>query len=245
MKRSCILTGASGELGRAFCKIAANKYNILAVCHERSLLHSSQNIQSVDPFNPELPVEENADPLFIMYADLTREEDRARVVEVALARLGEVDVLINAAGFSVWASLLDTTYALDTMIQQFNINAFVPLQLTILLAHRVWNNNFAKNRQCNRGVINVSSIAAAHAVPRKGQSVYAASKAALNIFTIHLASELSDRGIRVNALLPDTFGTKVSLEEVIEALSDIDASDETGKLYEIQSKRSGTESTRR
>ena len=55
--------------------------------------------------------------------------------------------------------------------------------------------------------------------PDLGQALYASSKAALNHLTYHLASELWDIGVRVNAVAPDTFPGRVSIDDIRTAVT--------------------------
>jgi NAD(P)-dependent dehydrogenase (short-subunit alcohol dehydrogenase family) len=63
-----------------------------------------------------------------------------------------------------------------------------------------------------------------------GQSVYAASKAALNQLTLHMADEYRSFGIRVNAIAPDSFPRIVSVKSVVAVVRRVDKGDMTGKI---------------
>src|SRR4051812_48886793 len=97
-KRVCLLTGAGGQLGTAFCKLLAHRYQIVAAYRSRPPDVPSQLHQLVDPIDPAARIPENEHPVYAVRADLEDDRDVDRLVEVALARFDRVDVLINAAG---------------------------------------------------------------------------------------------------------------------------------------------------
>src|SRR6266849_1194880 len=95
-KRVCLLTGASGTLGTAFCRLYADKYHIAGVYRSRPPSVPTQSQWFVDPLDPQTPVHESKHPIFAIQADLADERELARTVELVLARFERVDLLINA-----------------------------------------------------------------------------------------------------------------------------------------------------
>jgi NAD(P)-dependent dehydrogenase (short-subunit alcohol dehydrogenase family) len=87
-----------------------------------------------------------------------------------------------------------------------------------------------ENLARNRNVINISSTAGVYVYPDLGQSVYAATKAALNQLSYHLAAEFWDIGVRVNAIAPDSFPSRVQTGVVLDAIRRTDQGDRTGKV---------------
>ena len=109
-----------------------------------------------------------------------------------LAEAGEIDVLVNNAGFGGRIAPL-------TEQEDSDITAVIATNLTgaILGASRVAR-TMAKRR---RGVIvNISSVCALHAWP--GWSVYTAAKAGLLKFSHALHTEMRPYGVRVSCLIP-------------------------------------------
>lgn len=109
--------------------------------------------------------------------------------------------LVNNAGITgPLSSFLNTN--VDTMKRVFDVNVLGALALT----QQVVNAWVQGGRQgC---VVNVSSIAATLGAP--GEYVhYAASKAAMEAFTIGLGKELAGKGIRVNCVSPGTSLTDI------------------------------------
>jgi NAD(P)-dependent dehydrogenase (short-subunit alcohol dehydrogenase family) len=105
-----------------------------------------------------------------------------------------------------------------------------PIKLATTLARYFWRDRYKENCATNRNVINVSSISGLYVVPDCDQSVYSASKAALNYLTLHMANEFRPIGIRVNAAAPTSFPQAVSTESVADSIVRLDDGNMTGKI---------------
>jgi NAD(P)-dependent dehydrogenase (short-subunit alcohol dehydrogenase family) len=232
-RRTLLLTGASGRLGTAFCARHAERYDIVAVHKDTPLHGPTQEQRYLDPLQPEREVMANHYPVYAVRADLTDDRDVRRVVEVALARLGHVDVLVNAVANSEWGPLLGGRRVLDSLERQFRLNVRLPLLLATELADASWRYEADDNRAHGRHVINVSSIAGTQLFRGSGQSVYAASKAALNHLTRHMADEFSAIGVRVNAVAPNSFPRVVGTDYVADCIAELDAGRDSGRVLII------------
>jgi citronellol/citronellal dehydrogenase len=131
-------------------------------------------------------------------ADLSRPDDRTRLVEETTARLGAPDILVSNAAVTWFAKVEEFTakrYAL-----MFAVQVEAPFHLATLVLPGM--------RARGAGwIVNISSVAARHpAVPPNrafhGATVYGMCKAALERFSTGLAAELYDDNIAVNALAP-------------------------------------------
>jgi len=120
------------------------------------------------------------------------------LIEAADAEFGRIDVLVNAAAYTVRGSIVDTTVELwDRMM---NINARAPFLLTQAAAA------IMRREQTPGSIVNVSSVAA-----HGGQEFlnpYVASKAALNAWTKNTAFALAPDRIRVNVVAPGWMNTE-------------------------------------
>jgi NAD(P)-dependent dehydrogenase (short-subunit alcohol dehydrogenase family) len=232
-KRTCLLTGASGQLGTAFCRAYASRYDIVAVYHQREPVFPSQLLEYVDPLDLTAELPANVHRVWAVQADLSSADDVRRVVDVANARLGSVDLLVNAAVHSVWAGFLDGSTVLDSWAAQAAVNVEAPLRLVHELCTTSWRATDEENRSRRRNVVNLSSTAGIFAYPGQGQSVYAASKAALNHLTVHLADELRPVGIRVNAVAPDSFPSRADTATVARAVVDLDDGLASGEIVVV------------
>ena len=229
----CLLTGASGTLGEAFCRGYAEQFRIVGVHRSRVLSVDNQDSWTVDPLAASGPLAETdrlGRGVFAIRADLAEPEAVDRVVELALARFGRIDSVVNAAGMALWGPVLTSPHVVDRAAEQFAVNTLVPLRLVQAVVQRFWRDRAGENRASNRCVVNVSSAAGLWVYQGRGQSVYSASKSALNTLSMHLADELRPIGIRVNVLAPDSFPDPVPVLAVIEALSELISGDATGQI---------------
>jgi NAD(P)-dependent dehydrogenase (short-subunit alcohol dehydrogenase family) len=234
-RRVCLLTGAGGRLGDEFCRRYSAQYDIVAVYRARRPGVPSQTEQYVDPLDPAAALPENDAAVFTVQADLEQDGEVERVVDLALARFGGVDLLVNNAAFSTWypLGLADGDGALRDLDRHFAMNVGVPLRMAVRLAQRFWMSRTEDNRARNRNVVNVSSMGGSKLFPGSGQGVYAASKSALNMLTRHLGAEFPTFGVRVNALAPNSFPSIVSTRRVAESIVQLDEEKVTGRILAV------------
>jgi NAD(P)-dependent dehydrogenase (short-subunit alcohol dehydrogenase family) len=227
-ERVCLLTGAGGRLGTAVCRELAARYQIVAVVGTRK---PSSIVGREYEFDPLVAHErrQRSVPFLEIAADLTSAGAVTRVVRTTLAECGRIDVLVNAAGVAIWGEILNGD-VVESAMRQMMLNALVPLQLAAEVAHKFWADDPDENRRFNRNIINVSSSAGVYVYPGQGQSVYAASKAALNHLTCHMAQEFASIGIRANALAPDAFPYIVPTEVVAAQIEALDSGTTTGEV---------------
>jgi NAD(P)-dependent dehydrogenase (short-subunit alcohol dehydrogenase family) len=235
MKRVCLLTGASGALGTSFIRQYREHYDIVAVYRSRVPNFPSQERHLVDPLDPKRAVPENDNALFSVQADLLDDGACTRVAELALARFGRVDLVVNAAAVFARQALLGSENLVENFERQFRLNVQVPLLLSVTLADLFWRSRGAENAALNRHIVNVASIGGVRLYPGTGLSVYSASKAALVQLRRHMAAEFSDIGLRVNALAPSAFPRLILTDAVASSLRRLDESRASGNVVLIQS----------
>jgi NAD(P)-dependent dehydrogenase (short-subunit alcohol dehydrogenase family) len=145
--------------------------------------------------------------------DITRKEDVDRLIRHIGDEMKDVKCLVNAAGvFSPKAFLEHTSEDYDAYMDLNKATFFVTQQV-------------AKNMAANGGgaVVNVGSMWAHQAIKATPSSAYSMAKAGLHSLTQHLAMELAEYGIRVNAVAPAVvetpiYGAFIKPDEVHEAL---------------------------
>lgn len=237
IRKVCIVTGAAGTLGTELCRAYADNYDLVAVHHRTPLMVPSQNGQYVDPLQPTAELDENRRRVFAIQANLEDDSDLSRIVKATLDQYGRIDIVVNAAVRSVWSPILQGRRLLDSVEAQFRLNVAVPLKLTALVAREFWSRRARENAAVNRSVINISSTAGLHVYPGQGQSVYAATKAALNQLTLHMAAELAPIGVRVNAVAPNAFPRIVPTARVCWAVHQFASGATTGQIFVVDRER--------
>ncbi len=232
-KRVCLLTGAAGTLGTDFCTRYSDRYAIAAVYRHRVPQVASQDGSFVDPLEPGRSLEDNEHPVFAVQGDVSIEADCVRIIDATLARFGRIDLLVHAATFSVWSPMIGSDRLRRTAGGQFVTNVVAPLNLSLLVAERYWRTRQVENRMMNRNIVNLSSVAGLRLYPRSGQSVYAASKAALNHLTGHMALEFDAIGVRVNATAANSFPSIVPTSRASDAIVALDEGRHTGVVVVV------------
>ena len=209
-RRVCLLTGASGRLGEHLCRHLGARFDFAAVHRAR------------------VPV----DGVFAIQADLVEDGAAERVVEATLERYGRIDVVVNAAVSSIVGPMIDSD--LDAIAPGLLVtNVVVPLRVACAAARRFWAAHTDENRAGGRHVVNLSSVSSRAVFSGEGQSVYAASKAALDHLTAHMAVEFDAIGVRVNAIAPTSFPGHVATERVAAAICALDGGTATGELVVV------------
>ncbi len=157
--------------------------------------------------------------------DVTKSSDRTAVAQQIEKQFGRLDILINnAAAIPREATLLDKL-TIDTSEEElqetFQTNLFAVLHLTHDLLPLLRKSEGGR-------IVNLSSTLGSltlheQNVPEVAYTkrfAYNASKAALNMFTIHLAQELSDTKIKVNSIHPGWVKTELGTEYAPMEISD-------------------------
>ena len=158
--------------------------------HLRPLKVATQLQQFVDPFTAEVE-DTDANRVFEITADLREDAEVARVVEVALARFGQIDVLVNTIGaFDRRTNLLGA--ALSPRPDVFTLNALVPTAVAVRVALDFWRHHDLDNAARYRVVVNLSAAASVDAADRTWGATFGATKAAQNMLSLRMA-EAVDR----------------------------------------------------
>lgn len=182
-----VVTGASRGIGKACAlKLAENGYDVAV--NYASNDKAAQEVADTITAMGRKAIICKADT-----ADLKAVKDMFRTV---VKELGSVDVLVNNAG------VVDDRYLLmltdDSLNRSLSVNIagyFHCAQQALL--------KMMKKKQGS--IVNISSVSSIIALP--GQTVYSATKGAVNSFTATLAREAAQFGVRVNAVAPGFIAT--------------------------------------
>lgn len=123
--------------------------------------------------------------------DMSKKEDRIRVMEVISNQWGSLDILVNNVGTNIRKKAVEYAEQEYDLLMETNLKSTFQLcQLAYPLLKVAGQSS----------VINISSVAGLNHV-RTG-AIYGMSKAAMNQLTRNLAVEWAADGIRVNAIAP-------------------------------------------
>ncbi|XP_050682334.1 glucose 1-dehydrogenase-like isoform X1 [Leptidea sinapis] len=175
-----IITGASSGIG-ASCAL-----HFAALRAKLSLV--ARNVDKLRNVAEECEKISGTKPLTIA-ADISVEEDNARIIQETAERYGTLDVLVNNAGILIIAGCLDNIKIFDQMIATNVRGTYLLTQKAIPYLIETKGN-----------IINVSSVVSQSVIPP--MTAYSMTKAALDMFTKCAALELAPKGVRVNAINP-------------------------------------------
>jgi hypothetical protein len=177
-----LITGASSGIGACFARaLAARGRNLVLVARSKDKLEAlARNLAAPSSLRIE-----------IIDQDLSVEGAAARLAAILKQRGVAVDLLVNNAGFGAHGEFWKLP--LDRQVKMLHLNIVTLTELTHLLLP-------AMVERRSGGIINVSSTASFQPVPYT--SVYAATKAYVTSFSMGLAEEVNDYGVKVLALCP-------------------------------------------
>jgi len=243
--RVALVTGASRGIGAAIAeRLAAEGADVTitarTVDHHPTLSGSLRETAS--------RLERHGGRVHTVVADLTVDDERARIVPDAEQALGPIDILVNNAAAAIYQPLTD--YPATRRRLMLDVNLHTPIELTQTVVPGM----------VERGegwIVNLSSGSArlADGPPFRTEGVagtigfYGATKAALNRVTNAFAVELYGQGVRVNTIEPraavlsegadaivgdmltaDQIESMEAMVESVVALCDCDA-DTTGRVF--------------
>ncbi|NOZ29250.1 MAG: 3-oxoacyl-ACP reductase FabG [Chloroflexi bacterium] len=125
-------------------------------------------------------------------ADVSRPEDRARLIRAAVQQLGGLDILINNSGITIPRPFLEVDEELWDRTHATNLKGMFFLAQA---AARFMVDHGVRGR-----IVNLSSVQGRYAVPHHAH--YAATKGGIDSMTRVMALEMAPYGITVNAVAP-------------------------------------------
>ncbi|OWF49613.1 uncharacterized protein LOC110451477 [Mizuhopecten yessoensis] len=183
-----IITGASSGIGASTC-VLLSQYN-------PKLVLTSRNVNNLDKVAKQCQDKGlSPDRVLVVQCDVDKESDLRNLVDQTLSKFGQIDVLVNNAGSSVYRSIMDTT--LDMFDQTVRTNLRAPFYLSQLcIPHLI---------KTQGNIVNVSSISSTKAFPTA--IAYCMAKAGLDHLTRTLAVDLAEKKVRVNSVNPGVIVT--------------------------------------
>ena len=194
MNKVIIITGGSRGIGSATAKLAAVQG--YAVC-----VNYLQNQSAAEAVVSEIRAE--GGQALAVAADVSVESEVVRLFETVDAELGTVTALVNNAG------ILEKQMRVEEM-DAARINRILTANVSgyFICAREAIRRMSSKYGGVGGAIVNVSSAAAR--LGSAGEYVdYAASKGAIDTFTLGLSREVAGEGIRVNAVRPGFIYTAI------------------------------------
>jgi len=155
--------------------------------------------------------------------DVSNTSDVQAVVDRTIATYGQIDILVNNAGVT-WGEPIE-----DHSLEKWNMVLQINLTGAFLFSQRV-GREMLKRRSGN--IINVASIAGLRGSTERGQHIvgYVAAKGGLLAMTREFAAKWAKRGIRVNAIAPGFFPSRMTERILAEIQPMIEADVPMGRV---------------
>lgn len=189
-----LVTGATGGIGSAIAEELASK-GADVVVHGRDVLACDGLVQEIGAAGGKAQ---------LITADLSNPDEVAMLAR----EVGDVDVLVNNAGFAWYGPTQDLD--IDVYNDLFAVNVRAPYLLVAALGPKMVD----KGSGC---IINIGSRASE--VGRSGGAAYSATKGAIAALTRCWTAELSPHGVRVNTVAPGPINSGGPPEDQIVAMA--------------------------
>ena len=194
MQQIVLITGGSRGIGAATALLAAQRGYAVALNYATNSLAADEVVRTIRA---------SGGTAITVQADVAVEAQVLSMFKKVDAKLGRITALVNNAGVVDVASRVD---AMDVarLQRMFNTNILG----SFVCAREAVRRMSTRYGGAGGNIVNVSSAAARIGSP--GQYVdYAASKGAIDTFTMGLAKEVALEGIRVNAVRPGIIDTDI------------------------------------
>ena len=187
MPKSLLITGGASGIGAETARLAASQGYRIAVNYRSRAAEADALVDAIKADGGEA---------LAVAADVTKDDDVVRLFDAVEKAFGGIDAVVNSAGYNVGMMRVADVQA-DILERMLMANVFG----TIVSCREAVRRMSTKLGGKGGVIVNVSSQASTFG-GRPGRSCYAASKGAIDSFTMGLAREVGDEGIRVNAVRP-------------------------------------------
>ncbi|XP_067271505.1 branched-chain-amino-acid aminotransferase, mitochondrial isoform X3 [Pseudorasbora parva] len=186
-----IVTGGTRGIGRGIVKVFVQNGSKVVFCAQETELPAGQSLESV--LNKEGP----GSCMFIS-CDVTKEDDIKRLISETIERFGQIDCLVNNAGWHPPHKPTDESTA-EEFRDLLNLNL-----ISYFLASK-YALPYLRKTQGN--IINLSSLVAS--IGQKDAVPYVATKGAITAMTKAMAVDESRYQVRVNCISPGNIMTSL------------------------------------
>ena len=189
-RKTLVITGGSGGIGAATARLASKRGYAVCVSYLQNHAAADEVVRSID----------NA---IAVQADIGVESDVVELFKTVDRELGPLTALVNnAATLEPQMRLTDMDAA--RMQRMFSVNTIG----TMLCSREAVRRMSTRHGGSGGAIVNVSSGASRSGSPREYVD-YAATKGAIDTFTIGLGTEVAEEKIRVNAVRPGFIYTEL------------------------------------
>lgn len=199
--KTALVTGANKGIGREIARrLAALDMTVLVGARDRL-----RGEAAVDGLR------ESSGDVHLVVLDVADDESVARAAADVAERFGKLDILVNNAGISLGAGP-PSRQGLEAMRRIFATNVFGPIAVAQAFLPLLEKAPAARivNVSSSVGSLGLAMDPESRIAQLGGIFGYAASKTALNAFTLQLANELCDTRIKVNAACPGYVATDLN-----------------------------------
>ena len=189
-----LVTGGSRGIGAAVCRLAASQGWRVAVNYASNAAAAESVVSEIKG---------KGGDAIAMKGDVGNAADIAAMFQAVDRHFGRLDGMVNNAG------IVDQPQRVDEMSVE-RIERMMRINITgsILCAAEAVRRMSTRHGGKGGSIVNISSMAAIIGSPSQYVD-YAASKAAIDTFTIGLAREVATEGVRVNAIRPGIIDTDI------------------------------------
>lgn len=185
--KNIFITGASGGIGAEIAKLCAQR--------GANLFLFARSLDKLNQLKGELEKQETPH-IHVYKLDVSNTDEIHKVFNSALNEAGQIDVLINNAGFGVFRTAHEAT--IEEMKGMFAVNVIGLMACTRMVLPMMKEQRYGH-------IINIASQAGKIATPKS--SVYSATKHAVLGYTNSLRLEVGDDHIFVTAVNPGPIAT--------------------------------------
>jgi len=192
--RIALVTGAGRGIGAATARTLAQRGYDVAINYARDTAAAERVAADVQALGRRA---------LVVRADVADEAAVLALFEAVDRGLGRLSALVNNAG------IVDHKARFDEMsVARWRHMLDVNVLGTLLCTRAAVRRMSTRHGGAGGAIVNLSSVGATHGAPAMYVD-YAASKGAIESFTVGLGRELADEGVRVNAVSPGIIDTEI------------------------------------
>ena len=188
--KNCLVTGATGGLGREIAKLLVKK--------NCNLFLTGTNNSKLSALGEELKTSNKEVKISYDVADLANTEEVSKLVIEIRKEFSSIDIVINCAGIFLRKSLSDSS--LEEIKNCLNVNIQAPVLLSKEFSQDMVNKKWGR-------IVNIGSSSSYQGF--KNSSIYCASKHALLGFSRSVLDELKKYNVRTFCVSPGSIKTKM------------------------------------